>query len=201
MVSEKMDPVTNDDLVYNVAQLLKERIGAIRHYPVETLLLALYDEDGNAVAAHNLKGDVKVTRLSDGVLVQGDVQAQVAIQCSRCLEDASIPVDARLEEQFQPTIDVETGQAVRHEEPEQDDNTFMIDPNHLMDLTEPIRQALLVAMPMRPLCRDDCKGLCPVCGANRNRVDCGHEEEVVDSRWEGLRDLNIADFPADRNMN
>jgi uncharacterized protein len=196
-----VDRSTNNDLVYNVAQLLKERIGSTRRLPIETSFLALYDEDGNSVEAHDVTGEVKVTRLSDGVLVQGDVEAQVAVQCSRCLDDIRLPVDARLEEQFQPTIDVETGHAIHRAEYEQDDNAFMIDPNHMMDLSEPVRQALLVALPMRPLCREDCKGLCPVCGANRNRTDCGHEEEQIDSRWEGLRDLDIADFPTDRNMN
>ena len=43
--------------------------------------------------------------------------------------------------------------------------------------------------------------VCPICGANRNLIDCGHEEEQSDSRWEALRDLDLADFPADRNMN
>ncbi len=196
-----MEHSVNNDLVYNVAQLLKERVGSTRRLPIETPLLTLYDEDGNGVEAHDVKGEVKVTRLSDGVLVQGEVEAMVALQCSRCLDDLTLPVDARLEEQFQPTIDVETGYTIHRAEYEQDDNAFMIDSNHLMDLSEPVRQALLVALPMRPVCREDCKGLCPVCGANRNYVDCGHEEAQVDSRWEGLRGLDLADFPADRNMN
>jgi uncharacterized protein len=70
-----------------------------------------------------------------------------------------------------------------------------------MDLTEPVRQALLVALPMRPLCREDCKGLCVVCGANLNYVDCGHRQEEADKRWDALRALNIADFPVDKNAN
>ncbi|MEO5951737.1 MAG: DUF177 domain-containing protein [Chloroflexia bacterium] len=196
-----MDQASNLDLVYNLAQLLKEQVGATRRYAVETPLLALYDDDGNLVEAHDLKGEVKVTRLGDGMLVQGDVLSQVALQCSRCLDDFMLPVDARLEEQFQPSIDIESGHPIKRAEYEQDDNAFMLDPNHMMDLTEPIRQALLVALPMRPLCREDCKGLCSICGANRNYEDCGHIDEQTDSRWAGLRDLDLADFPADRNMN
>jgi uncharacterized protein len=201
MAGVKMDQASNLDLVYNLAQLLKERVGATRRLPVETPLLALYSEDGDRVEAHDLKGEVKVTRLTDGLLVQGDIEAQVALECSRCLDDFLLPVDASLEEQFQPSIDIESGHPIKRAEFDLDDNIFMLDPNHLMDLTEPIRQALLVALPMRPLCREDCKGLCSVCGANRNFVDCGHVEEQTDSRWAGLRDLDIADFPADRNMN
>ena len=95
---------------------------------------------------------------------------------------------------------METGRAIKHEEQEEDD-AFTIDNVHQMDMSEPIRQALLVALPMRPLCRENCRGLCPVCGANRNNTDCGHHEEPMDSRWEGLRELDLADFPVDRNAN
>jgi len=68
-----------------------------------------------------------------------------------------------------------------------------------MDLTEPVRQALLVALPMKPLCREDCAGICPQCGANRNETQCGPAEETVDDRWSGLRSLRLEDFPASQN--
>ena len=93
------------------------------------------------------------------------------------------------------------GAPSRGAEDEEDDTVFKIDANHMMDLTEPVRQALLVAIPMRPLCREDCKGLCPECGANLNYIDCGHHQEAADNRWDALRALNIADFPVDKNAN
>jgi uncharacterized protein len=199
-----MENNTNYDLVFNVAQLLKEHVGSIRRLNLESPSLTLDDESGSeegTLEARDVKGNVKVTRLGDGVLVQGDVKADVQLQCSRCLEDISLPVEARLEEQFQQTVDVETGHAITRREDEEDDTAFKIDANHLMDLTEPVRQALLVAIPMRPLCREDCKGLCPECGANLNYVDCGHQQEASDNRWDALRALNIADFPVDKNAN
>lgn len=199
-----MENITNPDLVFNVAQLLKERVGSTRRLAIESRSLTLYDEeteDGGAVEALDLNGSVKVTRLGDGLLVQGDVEAKVQLQCSRCLDDISLPVDASLEEQFQPTVDVETGRPIKREEEEEDDTIFLIDTNHLMDLTEPVRQALLVAIPMRPLCREDCQGLCVVCGANLNYTDCGHRQQTEDKRWEALRALNISDFPVDKNAN
>lgn len=207
-----MDNVPNSDLVFNMAQLLKERVGATRRLEFESPSLMLYDEhngeedgdyehDSGRLEARDLKGNVKVTRLADGLLVQGDVRANAQLECSRCLDDISLPVDASLEEQFQPTVDVETGRPIKRAEYEEDDNAFMINANHLMDLTEPVRQALLVALPMRPLCRVDCKGLCPECGVNRNYTDCGHKPDTTDNRWEALRELDLADFPADRNVN
>lgn len=191
----------DNELTYNVAQLLKERVGSTRKLDVSTEILPLYDEEGEEVDARDLSGTATVTRLSDGVLVQGDVKARVNVQCSRCLTDIDLPVEAQLEEQFRPTIDVESGRAIQRPTYDEDDTAFEIDANHMMDLTEPVRQALLVSMDMRPLCREDCKGLCPECGANLNEIDCGHEPAVEDSRWAPLRDLRLTDFPAERNTN
>jgi len=95
-----MDNKTNYDLVFNVAQLLKERVGSTRELNLESPSLKLDDENGGeegTLEARDVKGNVKVTRLGDGVLVQGDVKADVQLQCSRCLDDISLPVDARLE--------------------------------------------------------------------------------------------------------
>ena len=197
---------SNGDLVFNVAQLLKERVGATRklHFDSEDLVLDVEagEAAGDALHAHALRGDVKVTRLTNSLLVQGDLNADVTLECSRCLDNFALPVDARLEEQFFPTIDVETGAPVRRAEFEQDDLSFEIDANHLMDLTEPVRQALLVALPMKPLHSEDCKGICLQCGANLNEMDCGHADEPVDNRWTGLRELRLEDFPpATDNVN
>ncbi|MEO8286322.1 MAG: DUF177 domain-containing protein [Chloroflexota bacterium] len=201
-----MENISNPDLIFNVAQLLKEHVGATRRLTIESPSLTLYYEDtdegdGGEVEARDLTGSAKATRVGEGLLVQGDVEANVQLQCSRCLEDISVPVEASLEEQFEPTVDVETGRSVKKDDDIEDDTVFTIDPNHMMDLTEPVRQALLVAIPMRPLCKVDCKGLCVVCGADLNDTDCGHTQEAPDARWEGLKALNIADFPVEKNAN
>jgi uncharacterized protein len=195
----------NTDLLFNMAQLLKEPIGSTRKLDLSTSTLVLDDGTNGvspgdeALEAHNVNGRVKVTRLQDGVLVQGDVDARVSVECSRCLDRIELPVEGTLEEQYLPTVDVETGMPVRRGADEENDLAFQIDPNHLMDLTEPVRQALLVAMPMKPLCQEDCAGICPQCGANRNEVDCGHVDEPADNRWSGLRELRIEDFPPGDN--
>jgi uncharacterized protein len=191
---------SNTDLVFNVAQLLKEHVGATRRLHLQTDRLPLYGEEGagpgGQLYARHVHGDVKATRIRDGLLVQGPVDATVTLECSRCLEQFDMPVHADLEEQFQPTIDVETGMPVQRAEHEENDQAFKIDANHQMDLTEPVRQALIVELPMKPLCREDCAGICPVCGASRNEVQCGHEVQAEDARWSGLRRLRLEDFPA-----
>lgn len=196
---------SNGDLVFNMSQLLKERVGATRRLHLDTPALVLDDgseEPGESrLEAQHLHGDVKVTRLSEGLLVQGDVEAAVQMECSRCLDPLSVQVDARLEEQFQPIVDVLTGMPVHREDVAEGDESFRIDVNHMMDLTEPVRQAMLVALPMKPLCRDDCKGICPECGSNLNDVNCGHTGEVADDRWSGLRQLKLDDFPPANSLN
>jgi DUF177 domain-containing protein len=197
---------SNIDLVFNVAQLLKEHVGATRKLELSTPSLRLSNSEGpdvevegGALEARDLRGIVKVTRLSDGLLVQGDVASDVRLVCSRCLDEFSLPVQAMLEEEYQPVIDVETGRPVQRTGIEENDQAFKLDANHQMDLTEPVRQALLVALPLKPLCREDCKGLCPECGANLNEGDCGHRPEVADNRWVGLRELRLEDFPSGEN--
>lgn len=195
-----MDTAHND-LTYNVAQLLKEFVGSTRNFQINTPTLVLSDEsidpdDPTVVEAHNVQGNVKVTRVSHDLLVQGNVSADVDLECSRCLEHFSLPVTGKLEEKYLPTIDVETGRAVPRILADEDDTAFNINGNHEIDLTEPVRQALLVSLPMRPLCREDCAGLCPTCGKNLNEGPCDCEPATVDNRWASLQELKIEDFPS-----
>jgi len=197
----------NSDLVFNVAQLLKEPVGSTRKLNLDIAALALDnaetgDDGAGPVDACQVIGRAKVTRIGDGLLVQGDVAAEVETECSRCLDRISMPVEGTLEEHYKPTVDVMTGAPVNRANYEADDAAFEIDTNHMMDLSEPVRQALLVAMPMKPLCRADCKGLCPQCGANWNEGTCDCRTEIVDNRWSGLRELRLDEFPAgDTSLN
>ena len=197
----------NSDLVFNVAQLLKQPVGSTRKLDLDSPALALDDavdgEHGTGpLDARQLTGRAKVTRLGTGLLVQGDVAAEVEVECSRCLERFTMPVEGTLEEQFEPTVDVDTGAPVNKADYEVNDEAFDIDSNHMMDLSEPVRQSLLVALPMKPLCKADCKGLCPQCGANWNEGPCDCRSEAVDERWSGLRELRLDEFPAgDTSLN
>jgi len=194
------------DLSFNVAQLLKEPVGAIRKLDFGTDLLVLSDrsidpEDPTLIDARDVTGQAKVTRLSQDLLVQGNVTANVRLTCSRCLEEFMLPVQGTLEEKYQPSVDVVTGRPVQRALDEEDDSAFSINAAHEIDLAEPVRQALLVALPIMPLHSPDCAGLCPVCGANLNEGPHTHESDDVDNRWAGLRELRLDDFPADNGQN
>jgi uncharacterized protein len=104
-----------------------------------------------------LKGEF--TGTGESVSVLGTVRAKLTAHCARCLREVSQPLTADIDEVF-----------VREADPENLDQRLL--DGHQIDLSDPVREALLLEMPMRLLCRKDCKGLCPVCGANLNENLC-----------------------------
>ena len=182
--------MVNDKPTYNVAQLVKEPVGATRTGQISVDLRDLVPELGDVSADQGkaeqpLAGAIRLMHTTDGVLVQGDLAGEVSLQCSRCLEPVSVPLKVRVEETFVPTVDVLSGQNMR---PAEEDQALWIDEHHILDLSEVLRQDVLVALPMHPLCRADCRGLCSICGQNLNEGTCDCTQEP-DPRWARLVDL------------
>jgi uncharacterized protein len=160
----------------NVAQLLKEGVGARRSYDLSDL----------AEGSQHVRGRVNLLCVAHGILVTAEFETELEAECARCLDKARVPVKATFEEEFLPTIDVNSGLPVHGERVEE---AFVIDHNHLLDLSEAIRQYALLAAPMKPLCKMDCAGLCPQCGKNLNQGACQCNAGPVDLRWEKLNRL------------
>lgn len=161
----------------NVSQQLKAPIGSIRNYEVsETILIG--------DSSSKIEGEVKLIRTDRGILARGTLYTKVEVTCSRCLSLFSCPLTLNIEEEYFPTTDVVSGAFLPiPDEP----GCFTIDEHHLLDLTEAIRQYALLASPMKPLCREDCAGLCPNCGHNLNQGACDCPSQEADPRWSGLR--------------
>jgi uncharacterized protein len=193
-----------DNLTFNVAQLLKEPIGATRSGQVvadlSRLLPMLEQMVPPAPKAEKdlvppspevqagesvLTGTVRLMHTQGGVLVQGRLHAQATLACSRCLEPVAVPLDVELEEVFTPTIDILTGRPAQSEE---EDRALWINDRHILNLIEVLRQDVMLALPMHVLCSEECRGLCPVCGQNLNQGSCGCTPEP-DARWAALLDL------------
>jgi uncharacterized protein len=134
-----------------------------------------------------LRGKVKFLRTGNDILVTGHLQTEVGLPCRRCLAPVAVPVAFDLEEQFRPSIDLITGQALPAEGAEEE--ATRINARHILDLTEVVRQNLLLAVPISALCSSQCRGLCPDCGANLNEGPCGCRREGGDPRLAALRDL------------
>lgn len=177
--------------IFNVAQLMKDPVGATRQGQVDVNLQELAPElrsDASAAAAAadmNLSGRVRLMHSVEGVLVQGDLQGKITLPCVRCLEPVVTEIEVPVEETFVPTLDIASGQVVK---PEEEDEALWIDVHHILDLSEVLRQDVLVALPLHVVCRADCKGLCPTCGKNLNEGPCDCAAEI-DPRWAALRTL------------
>ncbi|MDP9381619.1 MAG: DUF177 domain-containing protein [Chloroflexota bacterium] len=180
-----MAPETYNDLAFNVAGLLKETVGATRTHELQLPELPL---DENAMAS-NLHGEARLLRIRTGVLVEGTVEADVTLECSRCLIGFSEPIEGSLEEEYRPLADMITGIPIGLQEGETEDDFSRISEGNILDLTELVRQSILVAVPVNPLHSPDCAGLCPECGADLNVEDCGHTRESGDPRLAGLASL------------
>jgi uncharacterized protein len=169
---------------FNVAQLLKSAAGAGRKYDLNEDIAGI---DGNLDVTIPLTGKVRLVRTDDGILVTGHLQTEVRVPCGRCLAPVAVPVEFDLEEQFRPSIDISTGAAIPVEDGE--DEATRTDGHHILDLTEVIRQNLLLALPVSPLCDPHCRGLCPDCGADLNEGPCSCQREEGDPRLAVLREL------------
>jgi uncharacterized protein len=181
--------IVTEKVIFNVAQLLKEPVGATRNIDVDADLQDLVtDTELNQSPDRprvSLTGPLRLMHVTDGVLVQGDLSAVVMMPCVRCLEPVKVPLSVTVEETFEPTIDVITGQSVR---PEEKDRALWINEHHILDLQEVLRQNVLVAIPVHVVCRPDCRGLCVTCGKNLNEGDCDCKTEP-DPRWAALQEL------------
>src|SRR5207253_7002882 len=115
----------------------------------------------------------------DQFRLAGRVRTMLELPCGRCLEPFESAVEAEFDLRYQPHAR-NTGEGER--EIEEDDLTTAFYEHDAIDLGQLMQEQIYLALPMKPLCRDDCRGLCPVCGTNRNRDTC-----VCNSRWEDPR--------------
>jgi uncharacterized protein len=123
--------------------------------------------------------DLRLESVSEGVLVSGTVRVALTGECARCLE----PLTDNLE------VDVQQLFVYPGHENEADDDEIGRLVDDLADLEPTVRDAVVLALPLAPVCRDDCPGLCPTCGARLADVGSAHGHDEPDPRWAALRGL------------
>ena len=173
----------------NVSQLLQEPMGSIRDYQVS-------ETTGIGGSNSRAQGEVRLIRTDRGILAQGTIDTGVELTCSRCLGLFRLPLTLSIEEEYFPTTDVFSGALLSLPE---ESGGFTIDEHHILDLTEAIRQYVVLATPMKPLCVEDCAGLCSDCGHNLNQGPCNCPLQETDPRWAGLSRLALANNDASVN--
>ncbi|MFB3828463.1 MAG: DUF177 domain-containing protein [Bryobacteraceae bacterium] len=120
------------------------------------------------------------------VRIRGRLDVQMEMECDRCLGVARIPVNSEFDLFYRPMAEI-----AREEEVEIDEGEAEIAfyEGEGMLLEDVLREQVLLALPMQRLCREDCQGICPVCGGNRNETPCQCKPETGDDRWGALRNL------------
>lgn len=172
-------------MLFNVSGLLTEGTGSTRSHEVSGTL----HTPGRP--PERLTGKIRLMRTPAGVLVDAHIELVDPESCSRCLEPLEETLRIDFVEEFFAPSELRTGHTV--DEDEIDTEAFMIGEDHILDLTEAVRQYRETSADMQPLCRPDCKGLCPICGHNLNQGDCECNKEPVDSRWATLAALRAQD--------
>jgi uncharacterized protein len=159
----------------NVSQLLKAPLGAVRNYKINDTV----NIGGNSL----IQGEIQLMRTDRGILARGTLGTEIELNCSRCLNPFYFPLRLTIEEEYFPTADVSTGASLP---PPIESGSFTTDERNILDLSEAIRQYALLTTPIKPVCREDCAGLCPTCGANLNQTQCNCPPRPADLRWSKL---------------
>lgn len=120
------------------------------------------------------------------VLLDGRLTTVAQVDCDRCLKSIDVPVRTEFSLQYVTAADYETMHAAALEE---SDLALSVFDGEAIDVDEIVREQVLLTVPTRSLCREDCKGFCPTCGADKNLKECGCQSGDSDPRWAGLKDL------------
>ena len=168
-------------MLFNVSTLLREPVGSTRSYHIEDEPARVPDEAYATVVS----GDVRVLRSVRGVFVSARLAVRSRLECGRCLASFEHDLSLEFDEEFVVEHDLDTGAPVEGIMPDD----FRIEGGQHLDLSEAVRQYEQSALPLRPVCRPDCRGLCPACGQDLNEQACGCEREGTDARWAGLATL------------
>ena len=146
-------------------------------------------EELEQVAPLAAKGVAEMLANTDGeVRVQGRYQVEMASQCDRCLGPARFALDSGFDLFYRPASAIAREEEVGIDEGEAEIGFYE---GGGMKLEDILREQVLLALPMQRVCSDVCKGICPVCGRNRNETECGCTLESHDDRWGALRKLQI----------
>lgn len=130
-----------------------------------------------------VKVELSVSKSQDQLICRGKVITPVKLECSRCLSE--------YEESLSSDLDFVVNLALTPEEINVDeDGYFIADPSSaFFDIDDLVREAIILALPLKPLCSEDCRGLCPICGTDLNRSHCNCVKKETDPRWDKLKGL------------
>jgi uncharacterized protein len=137
----------------------------------------------------HVAGSAELLAHSGGELrIQGRYTVEMTAECDRCLVLARFPLDSRFDLFYRPMSDIAREEEIEIDEGEAEIGFYE---NGGIELEEILREQVLLSLPMQRVCSEACKGICPVCGRNRNETVCDCRTEEVDDRWGALRKLEL----------
>jgi uncharacterized protein len=147
--------------------------GSSREWRIAGTLEDLGTELAGVPADRPIEGALLLESLVEGILVSGRLTGRMQLRCARCLKDFDAPLDVDVSELFTPA-------------PDPDGDDYQLDPEGTLDPEQMVRDAVGLELPFSPLHSPDCKGLCEVCGGDRNLGECPGDHPRVDARWSAL---------------
>jgi len=150
--------------------------------------IVLEDEHARLTKEPTVTG--RISRTGHEVRLRGNISASAEVDCDRCLKTVAVPVETEFDVTYVPTEDYKrSGTAELQEE----DLSLSVFDGETIDLDELVREQVLLALPARALCGEECKGLCPTCGTDRNANSCDCHSKEIDPRWAGLLKAGMRD--------
>lgn len=137
--------------------------------------------------------DLRLEAVTQGVLASADIYAIAHGECIRCLDPVEVVIDRKIQELYRYEPTNEKGRKKRRDDEDVDlegEEELQME-GDLMDLEIPVIDAIILTLPVNPLCSDECLGLCPDCGEKWENLPEGHAHEVIDARWSGLEGLDF----------
>lgn len=172
-----MRPLTANDFRVHVGDLL-HAVGSFRDVRRSVVVHDLAAAGARVPVDDTVDLDLRLEAIGDGIVVSGDVSGRWTAECSRCLEAVEGPFELVVRELFEDEpVESETYPLLGEE----------------IDLEPLIRDAVLPEIPTAPLCDEECRGLCPQCGIDRNHERCSCATDARDPRWSALDELRFDD--------
>ncbi len=135
-----------------------------------------------------VKGKIRLS--GNEVFVNGHFDARAQVECDRCLQPVELPVSGDFALEYISGSEYESSDVAELTEAELSVSVF---DGEAIDVDEIVKEQILLAVPTRMLCREDCKGICPECGIDKNTGDCQCVTDDIDPRWAALKNLNTTE--------
>ena len=187
-MSKKANPfiLNTHDLPRRAGEMKEYQLDIPAHARIGIPLIAV--PEGDLVEL-----DIRLESVAQGVLASAEIYAVAHGECIRCLDPVEVVIDRKLQELYRYEPTNEKGRKKRREDEDVDlegEEELQME-GDLMDLEIPIIDAIILTLPVNPLCSDECLGLCPDCGEKWEKLPEGHAHEVIDARWSGLDGLDF----------